>query len=215
MRPSHPGFTLIELLIVISIIGVLAAVLLPAIIPVEQMANAEADRMQLRRHHQWLTIYQQRLRGLPTEGGHRFVLSTWTSKIFDHTEEALDAYFSPGSRDNDPDYRRARQMMEKGVEPWPDLDHVTSTDTHYVGRAREHLRSAKDGASEAWMATDNEGLWVFPDGTINVLFHGGNVRDYSYQDLMARFGLGDMDRDDPVPTWGVLSPIPECQKLAN
>ena len=216
MRRSPAGFTLIELLIVISIIGVLAAVLLPTILESQDAANAEADRMQMRTHYQWFTIYQQKhKRALPSEGGYRFVLSTWTSKIFDHTEENLDRYFSPGARDNDPDYRAARQQMEVGTDPWPDLASTSSLDTHYVGRAREHLRTATQGADEAWMATDNEGVWVFNDGTVNVLFNGGTVRGYSYQDLKGRFGLADMDKNDPIETYGPNSPIPECQKLAN
>ncbi|HEB54159.1 MAG TPA: type II secretion system protein [bacterium] len=218
MRRSQSGFTLIELLIVISIIGVLAAVLLPTILESQGAANAEADRMQLRTHYQWLELYKTKhKKALPREGGYRFVLSTWTSKIFDHTEENLDRYFTPGVRNDDPDYRRAREQMELGQDPWPDLASTTSLDTHYVGRAKEHLRTANRGANEAWMATDNEGgMWTFPDGTINVLFCGGNVRGYSYQDLRDRFGLADvMDPDAPIDTYGPNSPIPECQKLDN
>ena len=109
----------------------------------------------------------------------------------------------------------ARSRMEIGEDPWLDLGSTTSLDTHYVGRARKHLRTATQSANEAWMATDNEGVWTFSDGTVNVLFNGGNVRTYSYQDMMGRFGLSDFDLDQPVETWGPNSPLPECQKLDN
>jgi prepilin-type N-terminal cleavage/methylation domain-containing protein len=216
MRRPQSGFTLIELLIVISIIGVLAAVLLPTILESRGAANAFADARQLARHNEWLELYKTKHKGgLPIEGGHKFVLATWTSKIFTHNEENLDFYFTPGSRDNDPDYRRVRQDMERGIDPWPDLASVTTLDTHYVGRAQKELRTATRDGNEALMANDNEGMWTFSDGTVNVLFNGGKVRTYSYQDLKERFGLGDLEPNNPIQTWGPNSPIPECQMLDN
>lgn len=216
MRRSQSGFTLIELLIVISIIGTLAAVLLPRILETRAAANASNDALQMRTHYQWFEIYKRAHRGaLPTAGGHKFVLSTWTSKIFDHTQENLDMYFSPGTRDTDGHYQTQRQLMAKGDDPWPDLASVTSADTHYCGRAKKHMRSATQSAKEAWMATDNEGVWSFSDGTVNILFNGGNIRSYSYQDLQSTFDLGDLNLDEPLETWGPNSPITECQKLDN
>ena len=215
MRRTQSGFTLIELLIVISIIGVLAAVLLPRALESRTAANIFADARQMGTHATWFEIYRQKHKDrMPKDGGYKFVMSLWTSKIFDHSEENLDMFFTPGARDNDNDYRAAREQMELGNDPWPTLEDTRSTDTHYCGRAKKHLRKVTR-AGEAWMATDNEGFWVFDDGTVNVLFAGGKTRTYSYQDLQERFGLGDLDPDQPIETYGPNSPIPECQKLDN
>ena len=212
---SHrSGLTLIELLIVITVLGILTSVLLPLLDRNPTAARAAADAWQLHTHFQWLTDYQRRNQGsLPGEGGHKFVLSTWTSKQFEHTPENLDKYFTPGTKD--PHWRTVRSKLLKGLDPWPDLASVSTADTHYCGRASQHLATAR-GADAALMATDNEdGLWNLDDGAINVLFADGRVRTYSHRMLRDMFGVGPLDEDHPIATYGPNSPIPACQKLDN
>jgi prepilin-type processing-associated H-X9-DG protein len=207
---------LIELLIVISIIGVLAAVLLPQVIANKDAANVASDALQMRTHYNWFTIYKMKNnQAVPTEDGFRFVLSSWTSGVAPHTEENLDKFFAPGARDGDAHYHEMRDKMAMGENPWPSLKDCTSEDTHYVGRAKQYLRSVET-AGEAMMADDNEGgLWTHRDGSVNILMGDGNVRTRSYSQLEKLYGLGPFDKDAPVPTFGASSPITECQHLAN
>ena len=215
MRRLQSGFTRIELLIVITIIGVLAVVLVPDLLAGRDQANALADQQNLRRHFQWLTIYSNKLKGLPAEDGHKFVLATWAKEVIEHTEENFDAFFTPGSRESDPTWIDLRKAVQRGEKIWTDLKSTNSQDTQYAGRAKEHMRTREQSAEEAWMANDNEGVWSLRDGTVNILFNGGNVRGYSYQQLQELYSLGPMDKNVPVQTWGPNSPIPFCQKLMN
>ena len=207
------GLTFLELLIVIIVLGFLLAVLDSKVGHPREAAAAVADVANLRWHGQQLELYKLvNKRSLPDAGGHEFVLSTWS--IVDKTEENLDRYFTPRRRDNDPDYRMLRKALGRGEKIWGDLKSTTSLDTHYAGRAKEHLLSVTSG--EALMADDNEGRWSHADGTVNVLFHGGVVRTYSFLDLK-NLGCvqGELDKDRPMETWGPNSPIPECRKLAK
>jgi prepilin-type N-terminal cleavage/methylation domain-containing protein len=215
-RDSSSGFTLIELLIVISIIGVLAAVLLPAVIGGRNAANVAADAAQLRNSHfAWFQLFKMKNnQTFPTEGGHRFVLQTWTSGLVEKTPENFDKYFSPGARDNDGAYQDKRKAVLKGENPWQTINDTSSEDTHYVGRAKKERRGM-DSGTEALMATDNEGGWTFPDGDINILLGDGNVRQLSYMQMQEIYQLGPFDKGNPIVMYGPNSPITECQKLDN
>jgi prepilin-type N-terminal cleavage/methylation domain-containing protein len=210
-RQSGP--TLIELLIVIVILSLAWPTLMPTVFGSQVAANATADSANLKWHGQQLELYKlQNKRSLPIAGGHKFVLSTWS--IVSKTEENFDRYFIPGRRDNDPDYRKLRVRLERGERIWEDLESTTSLDTHYAGRAKDHLASATNGKDEALMADDNEGVWSHANGSVNVLFCGGDVRTYSFLDLKnGGYVQGEFDQSKPIETWGPNSPIPECRKL--
>ena len=217
MRRTQSGFTLIELLIVIGIIGLLATALLPRIMSGQDAANALADQANLRSHYAWMLDYKRKHSdALPPEGGHRFVLATWTAGIFDYNPENLARFFTPGpASSNDIAYQHLLKQVKRGENPWKTLNDTDTTCTGYVGRSKQHARSREQSENEAWMANDNEGGWSLRDGTVNVLFNGGNVRAYSYQELKEQLGLPDFNKDVPIQTYGENSPIEPCKKLDN
>ncbi|MBM4060107.1 MAG: type II secretion system protein [Planctomycetes bacterium] len=215
MRRTQSGFTLIELLIVITIITALMALLLPNLMQGHDAANAIGDKLNLERHFQWMVVYKSKHGGaLPPEGGIRFVMSTWTSGTVEHTQENLERYFTPGpARDNDLAFQDYKKQVSRGEDPWPTLNDVDRTSTHYCGRAKKWARDRESGSEEAWMANDNDTLWSLRDGTIHVLLSGGNVREYNYDVLRQELGLPPFDKNKPIVTWGENSPIEVCRKL--
>lgn len=214
----NSGCPTIERWIVISVVGALAACAVSPAIEARWSANVALDQANLRHQYEWLLTYRFKMARLPEAGGSRFVLTSWTSGIVEHTVENLDRFFTPGSREQDPSYLAFRAQVLKGEDPFPSLNEVDSSCTHYAGRrapqtGRRGETSRDDEAGQAWMANDNEGVWRLANGTVNILMNNGAVRSYSYAELVEKCGLPPLDEALPIATWGVNSPLDECRGL--
>ena len=214
MRPRRTaGYTLVELLIVVGIIVHFAATFLPDLLSGRLQANIAADCSNLSRHYQWLDVYRSptKVGHMPTESGRKFLLDTWVRGVIDPTVENFDRFFTPGIREVDPRWIELRKKIERGEKIWTDLGTLTSLDTHYAARAKQHIRGMI-APTEAWIANDNEAGWAFQDGTVNILWGNGRVQQLSLAKIVEQF---KWQGPEVFKTWGPDSLHPALRKLEN
>ncbi len=107
-----------------------------------------------------------------------------------------------------------RMRVLRNEPIWQDLQSSRPEETHYVGRALEHIKTALQSGNEAVMANSNDGMWMLQTGQVNLLMGNlATVRQLTYPMLQELYHLGDLDLNSPVKTYGKDSPIEECKKL--
>ncbi len=170
MRGRHSGFTLVELLVVIAIIGILVALLLPAV----QSAREAARRTQC--------INNLKQVGLALHNFHSAHKKLPPSRYLDDYPSwlVLIMPFVEGGPEYDtwnldvsyyhPDNARARQATievyacpsRRTATVTMDADRDNASDPHFPGGISDYAGNAGNGAADYWVPGSN-GTIVVPD----------------------------------------------------
>ncbi len=86
-HPAASGFTLVEILVVITIIGILAATLIPAISNALGQAKTTAQRLEINALDQAVKAYEAKYGDYPPDGSSEAVLKRHMRKLFPRMRE--------------------------------------------------------------------------------------------------------------------------------
>jgi prepilin-type N-terminal cleavage/methylation domain-containing protein len=91
LRPIRAGFTLVELLVVIAIIGILIALLLPAVQAAREAARRSQCTNNMKQLAMGMHLYSDSFKSLPSGGFNNWNASLytagWAARIFPYIEQ--------------------------------------------------------------------------------------------------------------------------------
>lgn len=144
-RPKTRGFSLIEILVVITIIGLLVGLALPALQNAQENARVTACQSNLKNIAQSLIAFKSRNKNnWPNESGIRFFLSLAKYDAIDKKD--MGVFVCP-----------AMSFDTKDGEVYSDWDSIDSTMTSYAGRDTKNfpINKSREG-DEVIVSDDNE-----------------------------------------------------------
>jgi prepilin-type N-terminal cleavage/methylation domain-containing protein len=97
---NQPGFTLIELLVVIAIIGILAALLMPALSKAKEKAKTTACRNNLRQMNVAMTLYYGDSAGYFPHSFDAIKRTLWTGELLPYLQNNKAIFMCPAYQGN-------------------------------------------------------------------------------------------------------------------
>ena len=221
-RPCR-AFSLVELLVVLAIVGVLAAVIMPAVSTVRSQAQKSKNLSNLRQIHAACMMYAANNSGwLPPNGDGRIATAWWTQIYPDYIDDPA-VFFCPmddpegiseanaqiegngklsyGSMGNADSYSRNRGVMDKNLG-----------DFIYAGKSIMLIDDPKTNRqlAKSWYynwprwTTDLQDVY---DGKLCMAFVDGHVDEMTKSEIIERadegelkVSYGDMNSRTPIPT---------------
>jgi prepilin-type N-terminal cleavage/methylation domain-containing protein len=211
-RPrNHPGFTLIELLVVIAIIGVLIALLLPAV----QNVRAASDRIKcannMRQIGAALHMYHHNQGRFPpaTDAHFNSQGASWPHKIFPYIEQPDNVPFShvipificpadgrttsqDGNGDGLTNYLAVTAPSTDQFDPWnKNVDGVMYRTTHFLDGAHTMEESAPASAKMSEITDGLSNTLLVGERPPSPARGGAQFGVWKYEDLDTALGVAN------------------------
>jgi prepilin-type N-terminal cleavage/methylation domain-containing protein len=198
IKQAKPGFTLIELLVVIAVIGVLAAILIPAISAVRQIANESVATSNLRQIHAAILLSKNDSNGrFPAMKNYSWDGPQGGDSVagsYPYMQEKLEPYFGPVREEGQvQEIFRNPVITAKGSPEWllePQHTHFRYNVMTAPGKNPTNNAKAILLFDVVWPDWPAEDLPYKHDGepSIKIVRAAGAVEDMTYSTYIEKSG---------------------------